>query len=230
MRLYLEDWRYTPAGDGTKEFVPPNSLASSCSSWVTFSPSEFSLPPFGKQRVSYSISAPEKASGEFFSVLFFENTAGEQEIQEGKVGAGLTVAVRIATLFYVDIQGTVNRSAELGALKAQKNDQGYTFEIPVHNTGNGDITAGGTYHIMDRDGVVAARGELVPSYTFGGDTANMKALWKDAIPPGHYTFVTTTDLGMGLKETGSGKAPVLVKEADVDVDANGEITGIGVFK
>jgi hypothetical protein len=230
MRLYLEDWRYTPAGDGSKEFVPPGTTPFSCSSWITFSPSEFTVPPFGKQRVSYSISAPDKAAGAYYSVLFFENAANEDTIEEGKIGAGISVAVRVASLIYVDIKDTVTRKADIGALSGRKTEEGYAFDIAFHNTGNGDIAAGGSYHIMDRQDLIVARGELIPGYTMGGESAKMHVLWKDTIPPGDYIFVATIDLGLGLKDTGSGRGQVLVKEAALTVGSDGEITGIGEFK
>ena len=44
--VYLEDWLYNSTADGSKGFYPPDSTPLSCAKWITFSPAEFSIPPY----------------------------------------------------------------------------------------------------------------------------------------------------------------------------------------
>ncbi len=104
MRLYMEDWFYVAGGDGTKEFAPPGTLLTSAVPWITFSPAEIIIPPFGKQKIGYSVKVPADAKGARYAALFFENQAGKFGGQTGKVEAQVDVIIRIASLFYIEVE------------------------------------------------------------------------------------------------------------------------------
>ncbi|MCM8779869.1 MAG: hypothetical protein NC914_01800 [Candidatus Omnitrophica bacterium] len=230
IRLYLEDWHYSAAGDGTKVFVPAGASNRSCAGWINFSPSEFTIPAFGRQRISYSLSIPPDASGGYYAALFFE-TKMTQANEETNL-LGLNLVVRIASLFYVEVEGTIKRSAELSNLMLTNNPQEnyLSLNLEMTNTGNVDITAGGSYHILDTAGIVCARGELNNVYTFSGEKAKFSAKWNKALPQGKYDLVLTINLGKAVEEAGLGRGPVLTKEAEIEIGPDGQIASIGVLK
>lgn len=233
MRLYLEDWYYLPAGDGSKEFVPANSTPYSCTSWITFSPAEFTLVPFGRQRVSYSIKAPPEAKGSYYAVLFFENLVGEVGVEGQKgVGGGLNIVLRVGTLFYSEVKGTTQQTGNVESpnLKKDKTTGNFLIETDFHNTGNTDITAGGSFHIMDKKGLIYARGEFNDVYTFPGNTAKLKSEWKEAIPKGKYDLVLTIDISKAQAEAGLNKQPVIIREAEIELGEKGEVIKVGELK
>jgi len=232
MRIYLEDWYYITGGDGTKEFAPVGTMTNSCSSWISFSPSEFTLPPFGKQRISYTIKMPEGSSGGYYSAMFFENTAGSFGSQGGEVGAAVNLVIRIAGLFYVEAQGSVKREAQINNLTLKRDDASSPLNISLdlYNTGNTDITTSTTYNLMSSNGRVYARGSLNDSYTFPKDKAKLTANWKDQIPKGDYDLVFTVDLGKALADAGVGRGPVIIKEATVQIGDNGQVISVGELK
>lgn len=232
MRLYLEDWYYTSAGDGTKSFAPANTLTRSSSSWITFSPAEFTIPPFGKQRISYAVKAPPDAEGGYYAALFFESIVGEAGDTE-KSTAVLNLTVRIATLFYIDVQGTLKKTARIDNLTVTRentNDKKLAIELDFLNTGNVDITAGGTFHIMDNDGIIYARGEFSKVYTFPQDKSRLVAKWHDLLPKGKYDLVLTLDLGKAQEELGLGRGPVFTKEVDLEIGPGGEVIKVGELR
>ena len=47
-KIYLEDWIYSPGGTGEKKFTPVATTPLSASKWVTFSPSDATVKPFGR--------------------------------------------------------------------------------------------------------------------------------------------------------------------------------------
>jgi len=232
MRIYLEDWYYTQGGDGSKEFAPLGTMTRSCSSWISFSPSEFTLPAFGKQRVNYTIKVPEDSSGGYFSAMFFENSAGSFSTQAQAVGAEVNLIVRIASLFYIEVQNTVKRSADISNLSVKKDSSNNSLSIglDLYNSGNVDITTNTTYNLMSSTGRVYARGSLSDSYTFPKDKAKLTAVWKDSIPKGIYDLVFTIDLGKALSEAGVGRGPVITKEAAVEIGENGDVISVGELK
>ena len=232
MRIYLEDWYYLPAADGTKAFAPANTTPLSCASWITFSPSEITVPPYGRQRIGYSVKVPADASGGHYAILFFETKLGETESVGGGVGAGINLSLRIASLFYVEAKGKLNRTGEIGnlVLKTDKN-KSLLIQSDFRNTGNVDITCGGSFHIMDKEGIIYARGEFNNVYTFPGDSAKLTSIWKEQVPKGKYNLVLTINLGKALEEeTGFGRGPIMVKESEIEIDDSGEVVRVGELK
>lgn len=233
MRVYLEDWYYLPIGDGSKEFVPANTTPYSCAPWITFSPAEFTLAPFSQQRISYAVKVPPQAQGGYYAVLFFESQVGEAEIAETKgIGGGLSLAIRVGELFYIEAKGTIKRTGSVKnfRLTKDKTSDSLLVEMDFKNNGNVDITAGGSFHIMDENGLIYARNEFDNVYTFPGNTAKLKSNWKESLPKGKYIIVLTINMGKALEETGLGRGPVITKEAEVEIGNKGEVLKIGELK
>ncbi|MCM8795778.1 MAG: hypothetical protein NC928_03745 [Candidatus Omnitrophica bacterium] len=232
LRLYLEDWYYLPTADGSKKFVPINTTPFSCASWINFSPAEFTLPPFGRQRVSYVVKVPSYAQGGYYAALFFETAVGKPADTEGGLGVGISLALRVATLFYIEVEGTIKKAVSLEnlLLKSKPKDKILEISLDFKNTGNVDITAGGSYHIMDKEGVIYVRGEFNDVYTFPADSAKFTATWKEPIPKGKYDLVLTIDIGKAQEELGLGRGPVITKEAEIEIGENGEVLRVGELR
>lgn len=232
MRVYLSDWDYLPPADGTKEFLPISSTPLSSAAWISFSPAEFTLPPFSQQKVDYSIKVPAEASGGYYAALFFESIFVKAQSAKEGMQAGMNLVIRIATLFYVDVEGTVKRTALIDNLLFKKDAQGalYSIGLDFRNTGNVDISAGGTFHIMDDKGIVIARGELNDIHTFPAAGAKFAATLKDNLPKGEYDLVFTLNLGKALEEASMGRGPIITKEAQISIGENGKILNVGQLK
>jgi len=230
MRLYLEDWYYLPGGTGAKEFLPENSTPASACPWITFSPADVIVPAFGKQRISYSVNVPSGASGARFATLFFETLISEGTLADSGRSAGLNVNVRVATLFYVEVKGTIQRAAKINNLKIQPSKdakESLDITLDLENTGNTDITTSGNFSLMNNQGLVSARGAFNSVYTFPGGKGSLLGTWKDKIPAGDYDLVITVDLGKALADAGIGRGPVITKEAPVTIGENSQIVQIG---
>ncbi len=230
-KLYLNDWYYLPAADGTKEFVPARTTGLSCASWITFSPAELEMAPFSKKSVRYSVKIPKEAKGGYFAALFFETLLGSVAEGSDRLQAGMNIALRVATLFYVEAKGTTERSASIAGISFEnaKGKEPYNFKLTLDfvNTGNVDITAGGTFHIINDKGLVLARDEFSNIYTFPGGKARLVAQSRAKVPKGRYNLVLTVDLGKALEEAQLGRGPVVTKEAMIEFGENSSILRIG---
>jgi hypothetical protein len=102
--------------------------------------------------------------------------------------------------------------------------------LDFKNTGNTDITCFGTFHIIDKQGMVYARGEFNSVYTLAGNSAKLIAAWKDPIPKGKYDLIFTFDLGKAQEEAGLGRGPVITKEASMEMGEKGQILKVGRLK
>jgi len=143
---------------------------------------------------------------------------------------GLDINVRVATLFYVEVKGTVQRTAKISNLKIQpaKDKKGsLDITLDFENTGNTDITTSGNFSLMNNDGLVSARGEFNSVYTFPGGKGVLLGIWKGKIPAGDYDLVITVDLGKALVDAGIGRGPLVTKEARVTIGENNQIVQIG---
>ncbi|MCX5713573.1 MAG: hypothetical protein NT033_01925, partial [Candidatus Omnitrophica bacterium] len=227
VKVYLEDWRYA-SQDGSKEFSPPGTSDLSATGWISFLPVEFDLLPLAKQKLSYTVRVPAGALGGHYAIMFFE--IGEpNRTPEGIV---VNLAVRMGSLFYVEPEGTIKKFHQLSNFNIQKNEptNGLNLSLDFQNTGNVDITCGGTFDIIDKRGKVYARGEFSKGYTLPSDTTKLVASWKEPLPQGNYDVVVTLDLGKALEELQIGRGPIVVKESELEIGEAGEVVKIGPLK
>lgn len=192
VRCYLEDWFYTPGGDGGKEFRLASTTPLSCASWINFSPAEFSLKPYDRQLINYRVSVPPTARGGHYAVLFFETIIGETKDEQG---LNVLILGRIGALFYVQPEGTVKKEAILKDIAIKEEEEGFKVTAIFKNIGNVDITAAGNFNLIDKNGLVFARGEFNEAYTLPQDEVFLQAVWEKKVELGIYDLVITLDLG-----------------------------------
>lgn len=137
----------------------------------------------------------------------------------------MNILIRVANIFYIEAEGSIKRQAEISNLSVLKSDQDKTLTIALNfkNTGNVDITTVGSYHIIDKQGMVLARGEFNNVYTFPGGIAKLTTTWKELLPEGAYDLVFTIDLGKASEEAGLGRGPVITKEAEIQIGKGGDV-------
>jgi hypothetical protein len=228
VKSYLQDWAYTSLHDGTKEFFASGTTGFSASGWISTSLSEFVIPAYGKQNINYTVKVPAKAEGGHFAVLFFESLLSGGSVRETQ---GLGVMVRIGALFYIEPQNTIKHWAEISNLNVQKKSPGpLELSLDFKNTGNIDITAQGTFHIMDKTGMVLARGDFNDCYTLPQESAKLQGAWKEILPKGEFDLVVTLDIGKARQDAGLGRGPVITKEAKIQFDENGNIVKVGELR
>ena len=196
IRLYMEDWEYINGATGEKKFSPKGTTPMSASNWITFTPTNEVIPPYGKMTVRYTITVPQDVKGAYFSVLFMESLMGASQDEEG---VNVLVAGRVGALILIEIKGTGVREGKIESVKLQapKGNEPLVIETLFANTGNVDIALGGNFMIMDAQGKIFGRGELAKVYTFPGMTESSKTQWVGRLTPGDYQVLLTYDLGKG---------------------------------
>lgn len=192
---YWEDFNYIEPFDGTKKFLPAGTSEYSMASWINFSPREFSLGPFGKRELSYTIDTPANISGGYNGVLFVE-----KEPVESKTTKGLSIIARVGCLFFMESIAK-NVSVEIQDLSFDNTVlTGY-----LNNSGNVMAMPKGVYYVLNSEGLAVDRGEIKNLYL----PPNEKVKWNVSLPLDlgydNYTVVMTFEL--------SGEN-VLVREID----------------
>ncbi len=227
VKIYLEDWRYV-SQDGSKEFSPAGTINLSAAGWISFLPVEFTILPFGKQKLNYTVRVPANAQGGHYAIMFFE--VGEPN--QTSEGVSVNLAIRMGSLFYIEPEGTIKKFHQLSDFNVQKNEStnGLDISLDFQNTGNTDIICGGTFDIIDKRGRVFARGEFSKGYTLPGDTAKLSSAWKKPLSAGKYDVVVTLDLGKALEELQLGRGPIVVKESEIEIGEAGKVVSVGPLK
>ena len=187
VKIYWEDFHYEPPYDGTKKFSSLGSTANSCGQWINFSPQEFVFPPFGKQKIDYVLNPPADIHGGYYGVLFFEK---EEEKRTGEVG--LNVVTRVGSLFFVEAENRTKK-AEVNADTFQNNILKASFK----NSGDTVLIPGGTFYVMNGEGVVVDRGEIKKYYLPPQGKVDFEAPVSPDLPSGKFTLVITFDLEDG---------------------------------
>lgn len=213
LKAYSQDWCYSSAEEGSKEFAPPGTFPHCASEWLTLYPEELTLPPKSSAKVRYTISAPADAQGGYHSVIFFENTLSSSSKKEDSPGS---ISARIACLVYVDILGTLKKDLTISSLDLKLTQNAKTLELrlDLENSSNTHFTIEPTYHLLNEQGAMAARGTFSKSYLLPEDKATAQAKWIGALSEGSYHLVVSVDLG---------EENVLVKEWKITVSPGGMI-------
>jgi hypothetical protein len=229
IKLYAQDWKYSDMHDGTKVFFPVNTLPLSCANWISFSLSELSIPANGQQDIYYTVKVPQDSVGEHFAVLFFESMMAKP-IPAGNVSLGLIV--RLGVIFYVETDGNSVRTAEIDnfSIKRSANSKPLEISLDVKNTGNTDIIAKGTLHLINKKGVVFVRSTLNKSYTLPLESSKLTGSWKDPLPKGIYDAVLTVDIGKASQEEEWTADFVITKETEVEIGSSGEVLKVGELR
>lgn len=207
VEVYMEDFVYISPYDGTKKFFPPGSTELSPAKWITFSPREIILPPFGRKRVNYIVRVPSGVSGGYYAVLFFETSLGA--ITNAEEGANILILGRVGSLFLVETADSIKKATIAGITS-----EGSTVRGEFLNQGNVNVISKGSFYVIDEEGRVFDRGRLNDIYISPQDKAPFSLSLAPGIPPGRYTLITTFDLEEG---------DILVREMDFFKDERGEI-------
>jgi len=204
LRAYFEDFMYIPPFDASKKFLAMGATKSSCGKWVRFSPQDFTVEPFSKRKINYSINVPPDAKGGYYGVLFFEKSP-----ESSKVPGGLQIITRIGCLFFVETHDKTKAAAIDDIEITANNIQGRFV-----NSGNVIIISDAVFYIMSREGMIADRGKIKKFYLPPGEKYFFTINLPENLSPGSYTVVLTFDLEEG---------DVLVREIDFTKDTLGNI-------
>ncbi len=203
VKIYWEDFVYQSPYDGAKKFMPAGTSDRSLAKWIQFSPREIVLPSFGKKKISYTIAVPASAQGGYYGVLFVE-----PEIPDLKLDKGVKIITRVGSLFFVETEGSIKQASVEGLTFTGSRLQG-----KFANNGNVILLPQATYYIMDRESIVADRGELKQQYLPPAAVLDIDLELKPELAPGDYTLVLTFDLQSG---------DVVVKEVDFTKNSDSE--------
>ncbi len=187
LRVYWEDFMYVKPFDGKKNFMPRGTSPYSLSEWITFFPTEITIPPFAKKNIKFTIKTPANAKGGHYGVLFLESLPEASNIR-----VGLSVVFRMGALFFVETL-VKDKTSKINQLTNNTNE----FQGTFTNLGNIILIPEASYYIINTTEYVVDRGSIKKFYLPPNETASFKFNIDKDLIPGKYTAVLTFDLLQG---------------------------------
>ena len=231
VKVYWEDFVYVPPFDGKKNFLPPGATDYSLNKWISFSPTEFTLAPNTKKKITYSMKIPRNIQGGYYGVLFFEQASNNKQET-----TGVRLISRVGCLFFVEAKDKIK--------KARVSDIKFVIELPsskqnsktlasvdsasksfrvgkeklnnnhmegnFSNSGNIVLIPEGVYYFMSKEDTIVDRGEIKKLYLPPKGIGTFTVDLPNNLKEGKYTLVITFDLQEGdsvVKEIDFSKGP-----------------------
>lgn len=191
LRVYWEDFLYIEPFNGTKKFMAAGTSDRSMNSWLTFSPQQFTLEAASTKKINYSVLVPENAKGGYYGVLFIEASGAQSKDQ-----IGLTIVTRMGSLFFVETTNSTWKGRVENLKFGEKE-----FAADFVNEGDVVLIPDATYYYLDKEGLVAERGEIKKFYLAPGKTVGFKVPVGEALAANDYTAILTFDFGGGNNVT-----------------------------
>lgn len=131
IKAYVQDMRVK--SDGSPDFFELGSTPWSLKEFGIPPVSEFILPARYFRYVKFEITVPANARGGHYGAVLFE---GEPKTKPVKGGGSVNVKFRIASLIYVQVQGTTETAAKIQDFKAWREGDKVKARLSVENDGN----------------------------------------------------------------------------------------------
>ncbi len=165
------------------EVVPRDSSSTAEKSprWLALEPEKMSLEPQEKQRLHYKVSIPQEATGQFLSVIGFdEKVDGSAQM--------LKMRTRISIYLAATVVGTEIYSGNIKSLSFNPNRPA-VLNVLLENTGNVYVKSEGVCRITD-----SATGDLVAEFSvnprkapiYAGTSRNLVGKMDSPLKPGDY--------------------------------------------
>jgi hypothetical protein len=170
---------WTVANTGTE---PVSVTAEYEEGWLTITPAEFDIGPYGAERIEYAISPPPGHEGELSATVFFASDTGE----------------RFGVSIFAAIEDSIELACEIDNIKVKSRakEGDILFIMDVKNTGNVHLRPEGRILIKAEDGseyeVRIEKGFPV----YPGTSLNYAIRWDEkGLPPGRYEAIILFDYG-----------------------------------
>ena len=167
VKVYPMDWSLSTKG--TYQFLPMGTIKRSASSWISFYPKNFNLPPKRSQKIEYTIKVPKNASGSYWATLMAEtnpilsNVPGQFQVK---------MAGRVAYIIRLDINGSPSGNAKIERLSLNWDPQLKKLKasLRIKNNGISMLRFKGKLELKDSQGktinnIPFHEGYLLPDYT-----------------------------------------------------------------
>ena len=200
VKLYQTDYLFFC--DGRTQYGEPGKLRRSNADWVTFSPSQLTVPPEGQAVVNYTIEVPEHKSlvGTYWSILMVEPITEESpesalRPEGGEAGVGIRQVVRQAIQFVTHIGDTGSPKPRfVGTKLLAKQDGGQILQVDLENEGDRWMKPQVWAELFNEEGRSIGKFESGTKRIYPGTSVRYQ-IDLSAVPQGEYKALVVGDAG-----------------------------------
>lgn len=201
--VYVSDWDRLPNGDRVDN--APGKLPRSCGTWLSVSPSQFTVSTKNNVQVRYSFTVPESATGSYWTYIMLEGVprAMPPLKRSGKnPGVGITATMRYAVRIVVNLneeQNVLGKINQVEILASPESDpaqsEGLMARFLFENAGNTFINARYYLELRSLNGETLYRSEIKEFYAFPASEYWVGLPVEQDIPEGKYLALFVVDYG-----------------------------------
>jgi len=199
--ISVEDFEGSVDANGSIKFLGDTKSPYSLKDYVKPEINQITLHHGQRLRLPVEISVPDgvEPGGLYGAVMISaSNIKGEDQTTVSAASGKVAVITRVASLFFVRVNGD---ALEEGALKDFKTDKNFyekgpvTFKIINENTGNVHLSPYGTIDIKNILGAQVGSVELDPWFVMPKSLRTREVKWNTNFLFGRYTAVVTLNRG-----------------------------------
>ncbi len=200
--ISVEDFEGTTDANGSIKFLGENKSPYSLKDYVKPEINQITLHHGQRLRLPVDITIPAdvEPGGLYGAVMVSASNVPELNapVEAGKATGKVQVITRVASLFFVRVNGA---AFEQGALKDFKTDKNFyekgpvTFKIFNENTGNVHLSPYGTIDIKNILGAQVGSIELDPWFVMPKSVRTREVKWNSNFLFGRYTALVTLNRG-----------------------------------
>lgn len=194
-QVTIQDFRAS-GDEGSVDFVDPSISNNSFSlaRWMTFEPSQFTVPAGQESIVNFTIRIPKNGEpgGHYGSVLVTRPGT--------TVPGGASVSSTVASLILLRVSGETTEKLSLESFAADNGFQQYgpvNFNMRFKNDGNVHVAPTGTIVITNIFGKKVKEIPVTPTNVLPGAERVVKANWDTVHMVGRYTASLVLSYGQG---------------------------------
>jgi P pilus assembly chaperone PapD len=189
IKIYLVDWDRD--AEGNHRFYEPGSLPRSNTSWITVTPTSFSLRPDEAREVRFTITVPPDVQGTYWGMIMVEGRPRPQE----REGATVLVVPRFGIKVYVTPPWTGTSAGRITKVQRLGLNP-LTFLIGFENTGDVHLRVSGEVQVLDGRGELVEKIAVAQFPILPGAVREVRASGSAPRPaPGRYYALAVLDFG-----------------------------------
>jgi len=202
VKVYQTDYLF--ACDGTNNYADPGTLARSNATWVSFSPSFFTVPPRGTATVNYTVQVPidstnKKLIGSYWSILMVEGiakgsaeSAAQKDAKKPQMGIRQTIRYGIQVATHIAQTGT--KKIDFLDQKLVPKDGKMFLQVDIGNSGEVWVRPTVYVELFDDKGVSKGKFPGVAYRLYPG-TSVRQMIDLSSVQTGTYKALVVVDVG-----------------------------------
>lgn len=189
----LADWDLDR--DGGIRFLEPGTLERSLAPWVEYSPATFKLKPGEVQKVEFSFTVPEGATGDHWALFFVE---GSQVTPVAETTGALQTSVGVKVRYGVKVFQHDPNAQRQGRITGMEllNASPLKLKLVFANTGDGVLfRVTGRVEIRDVTGATVRTLPIEEFTVLPGGERELTVEDQEELSPGDYIALAIIDFG-----------------------------------